>query len=79
MFRSAGHLLDVEVAHAVAPRYCLHFHRVLSDQLAQEFDRRRGAVGLPLDDSQLPQVGPGVAGQGFTVFKVKPAKLTRGV
>lgn len=77
--QSTAHLLDVKVAHAVSPRYCFHFHRVLSDQLTEEFDWRSGSVSLPLDDSQLSEVRPSVTGQGFTVFKVKPAKLTRGI
>lgn len=79
VLQSAAHLLDVKVAHAVSPRYCFHFHRVLSDQLAEKLDWRSGSVGLPLDDSQLSEVRPSVTGQSFTVFKVKPAQLTRGI
>lgn len=78
-FQSTAHLLDVKVAHAVSASYCFHFHRVLSDQLAEKFDRRSGSVGLPLDDSQLSEVRPSVTGQGFAVFKVKAAKLAGGV
>ena len=77
--QGTAHLLDVEVAHAVSPRYGFHFHRVLPDQLTEKFDRGSGPVGLPLDDSQLPEVRASVAGQSFAVFKVKPAKLTGGI
>lgn len=76
MSQSVAHLLDVKVTHAIAPGYCLHFNRVLSDQLAEKLDGRSRSVGLPLDDSQLAEVRPGVTGQGLTVFKIEPAKLT---
>lgn len=77
VFQSVAHLLDVKVTHAIAPSYCFHFNRVLSDQLAEKLDGRGRSVGLPLDDSQLPEVRPSVTGQGLSVFKIKPAKLTR--
>lgn len=76
VFQSVAHLLDVKVTHAIAPSYCFHFDRVLSDQLTEKLDGRSRSVGLPLDDSQLPEVRPGVTGQGLTVLKIKPAKLT---
>lgn len=79
MLQSTAHLLDVKVAHAVAAGYGFHFDGVFSDQLAEKLDGRGGSVGLPLDDSQLAEVRPGVTGQGFAVFKLKAAELARCV
>lgn len=76
VFQSIAHLLDVKVTHAIAPSYCFHFNRVLSDQLTEKLDWRSRSVGLPLNDSQLPEVRPSVTGQGLAVFKIKSTKLT---
>lgn len=72
-----AHLLDVKVTHAISLGYCCHFNWVLSNQLAEEFDGRSSSICLPLDDSELSEVGPSVTGKGFAVFKIKPTKFTR--
>lgn len=45
----------------------------MSDPFTEGLDRR--TVNAPLGDTELPEMCPRVAGQGFAVFKVEAAQL----